>query len=580
MIDGHPHQITENLHEALEVLLSRQVQYLWVDALCIDQNDPDEKGAQVQRMATIFQEAYKVIAWLGPANADTSTTFGSLKSLAALQSNSHPWWEPFLEEFIAPPYNTPHLAINDALWDVLHREYWSRLWVVQEIAVATQLELLCGVYSLEGRVFELLFSSHDWAHIRMNTDKKWAVDSFDLFERLVNIWSIRAIVRQRKPVDLLNLLFSLRRCRTTEILDRVYAISGLAYDQRTFIAEADYTLQKSELDFMMTRRLIQSTASLDLLLLSAGDESLDHSSARNSWHCAFSAIDVRSKEFPQSVQATIDYINGNTRILRCGVHGPTWGTTEPPLTEDAPFLISDSMLTVKGVKLGTTHTTLQSSTRSSISSKAPLNFDLLTSLCRVLLMNSTFHDDGDCARRLSKQLLLRLRKVIDGRSIRELHGMNAAERFMYDFFRRSEWEEYFAALDSPHQHLAEEQLAAVHLGPYQYGDAKVHRHAIESAKLFRAEYNGRSFAMNAQSIGFAAQSCRSVGSEDQDEVWLLNRCSLPVILRPIFPAYAQYKLMNYAIVDTAVVNCKRCSVMDGEAWQMARSEDFQDVEIV
>ncbi|KAJ9609941.1 hypothetical protein H2200_006270 [Cladophialophora chaetospira] len=65
MLNGVPHLITDHLRQALLVLLAQGKTHVWVDALCIRQDDPDEKASQVQRMATVFQEAETVIIWLG-----------------------------------------------------------------------------------------------------------------------------------------------------------------------------------------------------------------------------------------------------------------------------------------------------------------------------------------------------------------------------------------------------------------------------------------------------------------------------------------------------------------------------------
>ncbi|OAG13561.1 heterokaryon incompatibility, partial [Alternaria alternata] len=60
--------VTKNLFEALMALREGddEDRYLWVDAICIDQNNPAEKAVQVRNMLTIYEKAVRVIAWLGP----------------------------------------------------------------------------------------------------------------------------------------------------------------------------------------------------------------------------------------------------------------------------------------------------------------------------------------------------------------------------------------------------------------------------------------------------------------------------------------------------------------------------------
>ena len=58
--------VTRSIKGALQVLQSRRVGRLWIDALCIDQNNKDERGHQILRMKDIYSKAFRTIAWLGP----------------------------------------------------------------------------------------------------------------------------------------------------------------------------------------------------------------------------------------------------------------------------------------------------------------------------------------------------------------------------------------------------------------------------------------------------------------------------------------------------------------------------------
>ncbi|KAK5465539.1 hypothetical protein LTS15_002102 [Exophiala xenobiotica] len=67
-VDSKPFQVTENLHDALlffRSLLDVEDYPLWIDAICINQKDYDEKGKQVSMMGTIYNQADRVVVWLG-----------------------------------------------------------------------------------------------------------------------------------------------------------------------------------------------------------------------------------------------------------------------------------------------------------------------------------------------------------------------------------------------------------------------------------------------------------------------------------------------------------------------------------
>lgn len=61
--------VTDNLYAALRRLRwTDRPRTLWIDALCIDQENMDERSQQVQLMGTIYRQAKRVIVWLGDAN--------------------------------------------------------------------------------------------------------------------------------------------------------------------------------------------------------------------------------------------------------------------------------------------------------------------------------------------------------------------------------------------------------------------------------------------------------------------------------------------------------------------------------
>ena len=65
--------ITRNLAVALNCLRHKdRPRTLWIDALCINQQDLDERSAQIQRMGDIYSKASRVVIWLGPESHDSS----------------------------------------------------------------------------------------------------------------------------------------------------------------------------------------------------------------------------------------------------------------------------------------------------------------------------------------------------------------------------------------------------------------------------------------------------------------------------------------------------------------------------
>jgi hypothetical protein len=72
-INGCSFTIGSNLHDALTQLYRDDVRsWLWVDSICINQSDMEEKSVQVAQMRTIFSWADRVYIWLGPGSIETA----------------------------------------------------------------------------------------------------------------------------------------------------------------------------------------------------------------------------------------------------------------------------------------------------------------------------------------------------------------------------------------------------------------------------------------------------------------------------------------------------------------------------
>ena len=107
--------------------------YLWIDQICIDQNNKLEKNHQVEMMAEIYGRASKVCIWLGERDR---------ASHMALQ---------FIEHEVLQLQNFDELCESpeasekwEALLELMQRPWFSRRWVVQEVALARDAVIYCG----------------------------------------------------------------------------------------------------------------------------------------------------------------------------------------------------------------------------------------------------------------------------------------------------------------------------------------------------------------------------------------------------------------------------------------------------
>lgn len=143
--DGHI-MIRPNLDSALRHLRRRNaIVTLWVDALCIDQSNVQERNHQVQHMRQIYETAEETIVYLGPQDGGNT----GMSAWNYLERNSS--WA--LDENGEKDFNAPTRLdsltafrgdIHDICIDILPREWFYRLWVLQEFVVSKRVSLQCG----------------------------------------------------------------------------------------------------------------------------------------------------------------------------------------------------------------------------------------------------------------------------------------------------------------------------------------------------------------------------------------------------------------------------------------------------
>lgn len=110
--------ITCNLYSALEYLRDKDTaRTFWIDAICINQKNEDEKGYQVQLMGPIYRKAEETCLWLGKESADSDL---AMRLIGKLDGNDH-----------GSRNNNPDARGLQAIAALQKRPWWSRVWVIQ-----------------------------------------------------------------------------------------------------------------------------------------------------------------------------------------------------------------------------------------------------------------------------------------------------------------------------------------------------------------------------------------------------------------------------------------------------------------
>lgn len=155
-------RIRPNLSEALRYLRLRdETRVVWIDALCINQDDLEEREHQVARMANIYSRARKVIAWLGPDYNDAVKALQGLQYVGKQVETTNNFYMARSPDASEPTWHDPKelLPLDDSFWaaviDLVHRPWFSRVWVIQEIHMGNGNSFLkCGSTEIPWSLFQ------------------------------------------------------------------------------------------------------------------------------------------------------------------------------------------------------------------------------------------------------------------------------------------------------------------------------------------------------------------------------------------------------------------------------------------
>lgn len=134
-------RVRKNLRNALRSVRDKESDcWLWIDAICIDQQSDHERNHQVRLMADIYGTANVVLVWLQSADerADVARAFKFVHAAATHDRSNQSVYH----------YSRAHLEDNKSNWRSVTKlcrlRYWSRKWIIQELVTARTVVLHVG----------------------------------------------------------------------------------------------------------------------------------------------------------------------------------------------------------------------------------------------------------------------------------------------------------------------------------------------------------------------------------------------------------------------------------------------------
>lgn len=213
--------VRSNLFAALGRLrYADKVRVLWVDALCIDQSNITERNMQVAKMSEIYSNAEKVLVWLGEAADSSKLAFGFIDRVLGVDRL----------DGLVKDENT--LDMWHALTNLMRRAWFSRRWVVQELALAKKALMQCGEDTVEWEKFSDAVGLFD---MKFDDIVQLFIDSKKMQGEIESMFYVRALSGAYRLVNVLGNLF--RRSADGQIKERLLNLEDLVLNLPSFQAK-------------------------------------------------------------------------------------------------------------------------------------------------------------------------------------------------------------------------------------------------------------------------------------------------------------------------------------------------------
>lgn len=207
----------------------------WIDAICINQDDIEEKATQIPLMQQLYSQAKIVVIWTGLSTPESHVFMCNLPRVLKTARN---WTARMAEgvdpstraDCIMPPQHDPFWV---GLYQVLHTEWLKRLWTFQEVVFAKQSIVLSETawiwpdhlieFALEGRLKGYFNYTQEAVGFVCENYK----DADDAIRELESIPKLRSALQQATQWYQPYLLCDLRQRRVKEPVDRIWAVAAL-----------------------------------------------------------------------------------------------------------------------------------------------------------------------------------------------------------------------------------------------------------------------------------------------------------------------------------------------------------------
>lgn len=264
-LDGCPFKITSNLCAFLKTFrLEYECSVLWIDALCINQEDLPERNAQIRLMKRVYEGAEKVVIWLGEEIEDTQSAFEHMHNTQARflgrdDKPSHLSLAMLHLEVQKSGSASPNVL--NGIRDILQRSWWKRIWVYQEATAPAKGESLvvCGSQHIGFKtLLDYIQRVGSTAHAGSLTSTVHVMNDYLRLRSAYHEQGISDFLR------LSDLLPALRGFDATNPRDKLYALIPTSIDGNDLL-DIDYSLSVEDFYSNSACSILRRDNNLDFL---------------------------------------------------------------------------------------------------------------------------------------------------------------------------------------------------------------------------------------------------------------------------------------------------------------------------
>ncbi|OAP60486.1 hypothetical protein AYL99_05488 [Fonsecaea erecta] len=286
VVNGHVFPVTRNLENALRQMRMRATKeagntrvpsaktFWWIDQICINQQDIEERGNQVSLMRRIYKGAKSVHVWLGDAVEGSALAIDVVGKIGRPPTRG-----PGEKEVEYPALSEAEVRKNwQALRLLLDQPWWQRSWIRQEVCLGSRTQVSWGDHSVAFDVVSQAVMAIEYTDslgqqipgpcseaVGLQQQTGNATLDFSFYHQARSLRALKKASHSgRSFLPLHELLLHSRHCKATDLRDKVYSMLGLA-DPEVYLLRADYRLSLPEVLKLAARTILPQKKGLRLL---------------------------------------------------------------------------------------------------------------------------------------------------------------------------------------------------------------------------------------------------------------------------------------------------------------------------